>query len=299
MESLNSMRAFVRVVDGGSFSEVARQTGVAPSSVSRQINDLEDELGVRLFHRSTRSLSLTEAGELYYERAARIAHDVDEAKLAVSELGSPSGILRVAVPSGVGRELVISAIPAFLARHAGIKIVMSMTDDVVDTIVRRIDVAIRVGELSDSSLRARKIGESPRIVCASPRYLKKAGTPRRPSDLENHPCITWRDHPGHNLWKFRGHDGLTTVRATGNFYAKNADAIAAAAVAGLGFCLLPDWNIAHELRHKQLARVLKRFDAVPAASPVWAVHTHQRHVPPKIRAFIDFLVERFAAVKYS
>ncbi len=299
MESLNSMRAFVRVVDGGSFSEVARQTGVAPSSVSRQINDLEDELGVRLFHRSTRSLSLTEAGELYYERAARIAHDVDEAKLAVSELGSPSGILRVAVPSGVGRELVISTIPAFLARHAGIQIVMSMTDDVVDAIVRRIDVAIRVGELSDSSLRARKIGESPRIVCASPRYLKKAGTPRRPSDLENHPCITWRAHPGHNLWKFRGDDGLTTVRATGNFYAKNADAIASAAVAGLGFCLLPDWNIAHELRHKQLTRVLKRFDAVPAASPVWAVHTHQRHVPPKIRAFIDFLVERFAAVKYS
>ena len=299
MESLNSIRAFVRVVDAGSFSEAARQSGVAPSSVSRQINDLEDALSVRLFHRTTRSLSLTEAGELYYERAARIAHDVDEARLAVSELGSPSGILRVAVPSGVGRELVISAIPAFLARHAGIKIVMSMSDDVVDAIAHRVDVAIRIGELSDSSLRARKIGESRRIVCASPRFLKKAGTPRRPIELEGHPCITWRDHPGHNLWKFRDDEGLTTVRATGDFYAKNADAISAAAVAGLGFCLLPDWNIAHELRQNQLTRVLKRFDAVPAASPVWAVHTHQRHVPPKIRAFIDFLVERFAAVKYS
>ena len=299
MESLSGMRTFVRVVDAGSFSEVARQTGVAPSSVSRQINDLENELGVALFHRTTRSLSLTEAGELYYERVARITLDVDEAKLAVSELGSPSGILRVAVPSGVGRELVISAVPAFLARYAGIQVVMSMTDDVVDAIAHRIDVAIRVGQLSDSSLRARKIGESRRIVCASPRYLEKAGTPRRPEDLEQHPCITWRNHPGHNLWKFRGDDGLTTVRATGDFYAQNADAIAAAAVAGLGFCLLPDWNIAHELRQKQLRRVLKGFDAVPAVSPVWAVHTHQRHVPPKIRAFIDFLVERFAAVKYS
>ena len=113
MENLNCMRTFVRVADAGSFSEAARQSGVAPSSVSRQVNDLEDDLGVRLFHRSTRNLSLTEAGELYYERAARIALDVDEAKLAVSELGSPSGILRVAVPSGVGRELVISAVPVF------------------------------------------------------------------------------------------------------------------------------------------------------------------------------------------
>lgn len=299
MENLNCMRTFVRVADVGSFSEAARQSGVAPSSVSRQVNDLEDDLGVRLFHRSTRKLSLTEAGELYYERVARITLDVDEAKLAVSELGSPSGILRLAVPSGVGRELVISAIPAFLARHAGIKIVMSMTDDVVDAIAQRIDVAIRMGELNDSSLRARKIGESRRIVCASPRYLEKNGKPRRPEDLEHHSCLTWRAHPGHNVWKFRGDDGLTTVNATGNFFAKNADAIAAAAVAGLGFCLLPDWNIAHELRQKQLTRVLKRFDAVPSVSPVWAVHTHQRHVPPKIRAFIDFLVERFGAVKYS
>lgn len=299
MESLNSMRTFVRVVDAGSFSETARQSGVAPSSVSRQINDLEDELGVRLFHRTTRNLSLTEAGELYYESAARITLDVDEAKLAISELGSPSGILRVSVPSGIGRELVIAAVPAFLARHAGIKMVMSMTDDVVDAVAHRIDVAIRVGELSDSSLRARKIGESRRIVCASPHYLKKTGAPRRPEDLEGRACITWRSHPGHNLWKFRNDNGLTTIRATGNFYAKNADAIAAAAVAGLGFCLLPDWNIAQEIRQKQLTRVLKGWDTVPAMSPVWAVHTHQRHVPPKIRTFVDFLVERFAAVKYS
>ncbi|MCZ6890418.1 MAG: LysR family transcriptional regulator, partial [Gammaproteobacteria bacterium] len=234
METLGAMRTFVRVVDAGSFSEAARQMGVAPSSVSRQINDLENDLGVTLFHRTTRKLSLTEAGELYYDRAERITLDVDEAKLAVSELGSPSGVLRLAVPTGIGRELVISVVPAFLARYPGIQVVMSMTDDVVDPIAQRIDVAVRVGTLGDSSLRARKIGESRRIVCASPRYLERAGTPRKPEDLENHACITWRSHPGHNVWKFRDEDGLREVRATGDFFAKNADAIAAAAVAGLG-----------------------------------------------------------------
>ena len=299
MESLTAMRTFVRVVDAGSFSEAGRQLDMAPSSVSRQINDLEEELTVRLFQRTTRKLSLTEAGQLYHERAARIILDLDEAKLAVSELGSPSGILRVSVPSGVGREVVISTMPAFLGRYPGIKVVMSMTDEVVDVVADRIDVGIRVGQLSDSSLRARKIGESQRIVCASPAYLKREGTPRTPEDLEKHSCITWRDHPGHNVWKFRGQNGMREIRASGDFYARSADALAAAAVAGLGLILLPDWNIGHELRQKQLKRVLTRYDAVPRTTPVWAVHTHQKHVPPKIRVFIDFLVERFAAAKYS
>ena len=299
MDSVAGMRIFVRVVDAGSFSAAGRQLGVAPSSVSRQISGLEYELGARLFHRTTRKLSLTEPGELYYERAAQIILDLDEAKLAVSELGSPSGILRVSVPSGVGREVIISAMPAFLARYPGIKVVMSMTDDVVDVIANRIDVGVRIGQLGDSSLKARKIGESQRIVCASPAYLKREGTPRRPEDLEKHSCITRRSHPGHNLWKFHGENRMREIRATGNFYARSADALAAAAVARLGLILLPDWNIGHELRQKQLKRVLTRYDAVPRTSPVWAVHTHQRHVPPKIRMFIDFLVERFGAAKYS
>lgn len=299
MDTLGNMRTLVQVADAGSFSEAARQAGVAASSISRQIRDLENDLGVRLFNRTTRNVSLTEAGELYYERVARITHEVDEARLAVADLGSPSGVLRLAVPSGIGRELVISTIPAFLARYPGIRVAMSMTDELIDLIVHRIDVAIRVGPLNDSSLRARKIVESQRIVCASPRYLEREGTPQTPQDLQHHACITWRSHPGANVWKFRTEDGLREVRASGNFFAKNADAITAAAVAGLGCCLLPDWNMAQELRQKQLKRVLKRFAAVPASSPVWAVHTHQRHVPPKIRAFVDFLVERFAKAKFS
>ena len=299
MDALSGMRIFVRVVNAGSFSEAGRQVNVAPSSVSRHIKELEDDLGAPLFHRTTRKLSLTEAGQLYFDRAAGIIMEVDEAKLAISELGSPSGILRVTVPSGLGRELVVSAIPGFLERYPGVRVVLSMTDHMVDIVAAGIDVAIRVGQLKDSTLKARKIGESMRVVCASPRYLKRIGVPVTPEDLVEHNCVTWRDHPGHNVWKFRGKNGQCEVKVTGSFFAKNADALVAAAMAGLGLAQLPDWNLGIELRQKQLQVVLSDYEAIPKASPVWAVHSHQRHVPPKIRAFIDFLIERFSTVKYA
>ena len=299
MDSVGGMRILVRVVESGSFSAAARHLGVAPSSVSRQINELEEDLGARLFARTTRKLSLTEAGQLYYERSSSIINAVDEAKLALSQLGSPSGILRVTVPSGIGRELVASAVPAFLGRYPAIKIVLSMTDQMLDIVDAGIDVAIRVGRQQDSSFKARKIGESKRIVCGSPEYLNKAGIPKTPADLENQNCITWRDHPGHNTWAFRGPDGVLKVRVSGSFFAKSADALVAATVAGLGLSLLPDWNMGIELRQKQLCAVLTDFEASPATSPVYALHAHQRHVPPKIRVFIDFLIETFANARYS
>lgn len=299
MDSVAGMRVLARVVNAGGFSAAARQIGVAPSSVSRQINDLEADLGVRLFHRTTRKLSLTEAGQIYYERAARIINDVDEARLAVSELGSPSGILRVTVPTGIGRGLVVSAIPAFLERYPGIRMVVSMTDYLVDLVAGGFDVGIRVGQLRDSSFKARKIGDSKRVVCASHEYLAKSGIPRRPADLANHNCITFRDHPGQNVWKFRGKGGLSEVRVTGNFFARSADTLVAAAISGLGIVLLPDWNLAMELRQKQLKILLRNYESVPKVSPIWAVHTHQRHLPPKIRVFIDFLAEQFSKTRFS
>ncbi len=299
MDSVAGMRILLRVVDTGGFSAAARHIGVAPSSVSRQINELESNLGVRLFHRTTRTLSLTEAGQIYYERAGRIITDVDEARLAVSELGSPTGILRVTIPTGIGRGLIVSAIPAFLERYPGVRVVLSMTDYIVDLVAGGFDVGIRVGQLSDSSLKARQIGESRRVVCASPAYLKQSGTPRRPTELEDHNCITFRDHPGHNVWKFRGKSGTSEVRVSGNFFARSADALTAAALAGLGIVLLPDWNLVMELRDKQLTILLPDYTAVPKTSAIWAVHSHQRHVPPKIRVFIDFLTEIFANARFS
>ena len=295
MDSLAALRVFVRVVAAGSFSAAGRQLDLAPSSVSRRINELEEELGARLFHRTTRKLSLTEAGQLYHERAVRILTDLDEAQLALSQLGSPSGILRVTVPSGIGREMVATSIPGFLEQYPGVRIVMSMTDAVVDLVEERIDVAIRIGHLEDSSLRATKIGESRRVVCASPEYLERCGFPQTPQDLERHNCIIWRDHPGHNEWTFRGPGGISKVPVTGTFFAKSADALAAAAVAGLGLVLLPDWNMGIELRNRQLQMVLEDYAAVPKASPIWAVHDQQRYVPPKVSEFVRFLRKSFGS----
>lgn len=299
MDNLAAIRMFVRVADASSFTDAARQLDVAVSSVSRQINALEDELSVRLFQRTTRRLSLTEAGHLYYERVSKILGDFEEARLAVSQTGSPTGILRVTAPTSIGRELLISVIPAFLEQYPGVRVVMSLSDYVLDLVESSIDVAIRVGRLSDSTLKARKVGDSRRVVCASPRYLKKAGVPKHPADLEHHNCITFREHPGHNLWSFNGADGKINVRVTGNFFARSSDALAAAALAGMGLILLPDWNIGVELRQKQLKVVLSDYDVNPGFSPVWAVHTHQRHVPPKVHAFIDFLIEQLSEAKFS
>lgn len=293
MNRIAGIRVFAQVVAAGSFSAAARQLDVAPSSVSRHINDLEEDLGARLFQRTTRKLSLTEAGQLFHERAQRILTEVDEARLAVAELGSPSGILRVTAPSGIGREVIASALPEFIDRHPGIRVVMSMTDEMVDLVQGRVDVAIRVGQLRDSSLRARRIGVSRRVVCGSPDYLARSGRPETPQDLQRHSCLTWRDHPGHNTWSFKDPDGgRLDVPVTGSFFARSADALVAAAVGGMGLTLLPDWNLGIELRHGQLESVLDRYPSVPEASPVWAVHGYGNHAPPKVQAFITFLADR-------
>lgn len=295
MDSVAGMRIFVRVVDAGSFSAAGRQLGVAPSSVSRRISDLEYELGARLFHRTTRKLSLTEAGRLFHERAAQILVEVEEAKLAISQIGgAPSGILRLTVPASVGRLHIAPALAAFQERFPAVQIVLSMTDRLVDLVDEGFDLAIRVGRQRDSSLIARRIGWGRRVVCGSSSYLKKAGMPKVPADLADHNCLTFRSHPGSNLWSFRGPKGTSKVRVSGGLFADNGEALCAAAVAGLGLILVPNWLVGIEIRQGRLRQVLGKFQVVPEASPLYAVYPHQRHLPPKVRAFVDFLVERFA-----
>jgi DNA-binding transcriptional LysR family regulator len=296
MDTVAGMRIFTRVVEAGSFSAAGRQLGIAPSSASRRINDLEDDLGARLFHRTTRKLSLTEAGRLYYERAAKIVLEVDEAKLALSQIGAaPSGILRLTVPASVGRLHIVPAVAAFQDKFPAVRFVLSVTDRVVDLVEEGFDLAIRVGGLRDSSLIARKIGSGRRVVCAGPAYLDKRGVPTTPAGLANHNCLTFRSHPGSNVWKFRGPDRASEVRVTGSFFADNGEALCAAALAGLGLILVPEWLVGIEIRNGNLREVLPEFRAVPEASPLHAVYPHQRHLPPKVRAFIDFLAARFAA----
>ena len=295
MDSLAAMQVFVRVVETGGLSAAGRALGLAPSSVSRRIGELEDMLGVQLLRRTTRKLSLTEAGETYYERSRDIVRAVEEANLAVTEKrAGPSGILRVTASSSVARLHVAPAIAAFQAEFPAVQVVMVVSDRVVDIVGEGLDVAIRVGQLEDSSLIARKVAQSRRLVCASPSYLKRAGIPAHPADLRDHACLTFRRHPGSNLWRFRHGGEKIEVQATGSFFADDGDTLGAAACAGLGVILVPEWIVGLEIGAGNLVEVLADYAPDPAITSLHAVYAPGPYVPPKIRAFVDFLAGRFS-----
>ncbi len=295
MDSIAAMRVFTRVVENGSFSAAGRQLGLAPSSVSRQIGGLEQDLGARLFHRTTRKLSLTEAGRLYHARATRILLEVDEARLAVAQIdGTPSGVLRLTVPAGLGPPHIAPALADFQRRFPAVQVCLSVTDRLIDLVEEGFDLAVRIGGQRDSSLIARRIGAGRRLLACAPAYLKRAGPLKVPDDLVDHNCLTFRLHPGRSAWRFRGPRGNSEVRVSGSLLADNAETLCAAAVAGLGLVLMPEWLIEDALRDGRLRVVLSDFPPVPASTPLYAVYPHQRHLPPKVRACVDFLAERFA-----
>ena len=295
MDGLAAMQVFVRVVETGGLSAAGRALGLAPSSVSRRVRELEDMLGVSLLQRTTRKLSLTEAGETYYERSRDIVQAVEEANLAVTEKrAAPSGVLRVTVPASVSRLHIAPAVAAFHAQYRAVTVAMTVTDRVVDMFDEGVDAAIRVGRLDDSSLVARKLGEARRLVCAGPSYLKRAGLPERPDDLLAHACLTFRNHPGTNLWRFSKGKWATEVRATGPFFADEGQTLVAAACAGLGLILVPEWLVGGEISRGRLVEVLADYAPDPAVTPLYAIYPPGPYTAPKVRAFVDFLAGRFS-----
>ena len=293
MDTLTGMDLFVRAVDTGSFSETARTMNLTPSAVSKQIARLEDRLGVRLFNRTTRRLAPTEEGRAYYERCRQILADVEEAEASVSQLNAtPRGVLRVNMPIVFGRRHVVPALSDFLARYPDVHLDVTMTDQFVDPIAEGVDMLIRVGELKDSSLIARKLAGSRRVVIAAPSYWKKHGEPVLPTDLTRHNCLTYAYLATGNDWRMTGPDGIKHVVAvTGNFAANNGEALMAAALDGVGVALLPTWMVGPELQSGELTEVLGEY-TLPEPS-VHAIYPPGRHLSAKVRAFVDFLVERF------
>ncbi len=294
MDHLAAMRVFASVVETGGLSAAGRALGLAPSTVSRRVAELEDRLGVRLLQRTTRRLSLTEAGATYYERVRDIVRAVDEAGLAVTEQrAGPSGPLRVTVPASMARRHIAPAVADFVARYPTVNIAMSVTDRTVDIVGEGFDVAVRTGRLDDSSLIARKLGQCRRLVGAAPAYLTRAGRPRDPKALAEHACLSFRRHPGGNIWRFRSREGRTEVRVSGPFVADDGEALVAAASAGLGLILVPEWLVGDEIAAGRLVEVLTDHAAEPAETPIYAVYAPGPHVPPNVRAFVGFLAERF------
>lgn len=293
MDQLGALSLFAKVVETGSFSEAGRQSGMAPSSVSRRILELEGWVGAALFHRTTRQVNLTEVGRTFHERTRDILLDLEEAKVMAARLEDrPAGLIRLTIPASLERHLTV-AIGAFQARWPDVRFALAFTDRVVDLVGEGYDLAVRLGRLEDSSLRARKIGEARRFLCASPHYLERFGAPQRPVDLAGHNCLIFRSHPGYNIWRFKDGGRIVEVRASGSFAANSGDALVDAARNAMGLVVAPEWLVGSLLASGELVEALAKHPPAPDRTPLYAVHPYQRFVPPKVKCFVDFLARRY------
>lgn len=298
MDRFAALEAFARVAETGSFSAAARRLRTSKSAVSRHVAALEADLGVRLIHRTTRSLTLTEAGRGYFERASRILADLAEADQSLSRMQmAPRGRLRVNAPMSFGYRHLAPAIPDFLARYPDVIVELTMNDRFVDLVDEGFDVAVRIGSLADSSLVARRLAPIRRVVCASPGYLAARGSPASPDDLKAHDCIGYSVLDQPQEWRFVDENGRPwPVAVSGRLTVNNGDAIRAAALGGAGFAYMPTFIVGSDLQAGRLRAVLDDF--VPQDMTLNAVYPHARHLSPKVRAFVDFLAEQFGPRPY-
>jgi len=290
MNKLLWMHCFIRAVETGSFSAVARELGIGQPNVSRHIASLEKELDTRLIHRSTRHLVATTEGQRYYTQARQALDVIAQAESDARGRQNPSGLLRVACPAGLGTEKIIPAMPAFSARYPEVELEFRFGDDYIDLVAQGVDVAIRGGVLKDSALRARRIGTSERICVASAAYLEKHGTPEEPADLLRHQCIIYTlMGGGGGGWPFR--DG--EVHVSGRLRLNSLEGIRRAVLEDIGIAYLPSWMVAGELRDGQLRALLSAHTA--PRSPLNAVYSAERLLPRRAAVFIDFIAEVCAA----
>lgn len=293
MDQLGAMRAFIRVVQIGSFSAAARETNTSQATISKRVAALEAQLGVKLMMRTSRDHSLTEAGAEFYEKCVAILTELEEAESdARSRVASPRGLLRVTTAFPLGRLLIAPLLTDFLSRYPEIKLDLALSDSHVDLTREGFDIAIRAQKLQDSSLNARELFKNPMFLIASPSYLKQHGVPRTPEELVDHNCIVYSELSTQNSWHFTHENNDISVQVNGNFQCDNGDTILTAAVAGVGFAVLPYWMIKSHLDAGELQVVMSDFQ--PSTLPVNAVFPHSRYLPLKVRCFIDFLIEEFA-----
>lgn len=297
MEDLQRMAIFARVVEDKSFSAAARHLNLSKSLVSKQVTQLEKSVGARLLNRTTRALSVTDAGAVFYEHCSRIVEEMEEAKLAVARLHSePRGLLRISAPVAFGRLHIATALPGFLAAYPDLKIDMVTTDRFVDLAEEGYDVVVRIVDQPAPNLVARKLAPVNRKMVATPDYFARYGVPHAPQDLEKHNCLTYTYFNPQDPWRLRGPDGDISVRATGNMRVNDDDALSEAVLLGLGLALLPTFIIGEELQAGRLRAVLSEY--IPVERHIYAVYLANRHVSAKVRAFIDHLLERFGTEPY-
>ncbi|GGF45917.1 LysR family transcriptional regulator [Youhaiella tibetensis] len=291
-QDLARIRAFVQVFDAGGFSSAARQHGRSKALLSKYVTDLEDYLGVRLMNRTTRKLSLTEAGEAYYREASQLLQQLDDLDASISEQTSePRGLLRVSAPRNFGESTLAPAIFAFLVDHPAVTLDLRLEDRYVDLVDEGIDVALRISTMTDSSLIARKIADMKVMVVASPALVRKVGVPRNPDELRSLPCIVDINLQGQANWRFVEDGRTVSVHVNGPVRCNSPLVARQAAVAGLGFAMLPSYLAEPVIEEGKLEAVLA--DRVPTGQTLQAVYPHRRHLAGKVRALIDHLVKWF------
>ncbi|HSA91152.1 MAG TPA: LysR family transcriptional regulator [Burkholderiales bacterium] len=294
--TLQEITVFARIVGTGSLSAAARDLGMSPAVISRRLAALESRLGVRLLNRTTRSLHLTDEGASYYETCNRVLAEIQEADAAVTAgRAEPRGVLRVALPASFGHQHVAPLVPQFAERYPSVQLALSLSDRTVNLVEEGFDLAVRIADLADSSLAARKLAPNRRVVCASPAYLARHGEPRTPEELLGHNCLA-SDFTMN--WDYRGPDGKPgTVRVSGRYACDNWEVLREWAVAGLGVALKSTWDVRRHLEDGSLVSLLPGYTFAGDVA-IYAVYPHRRHLPAKTRAFIEFLAESFGPEPY-
>lgn len=292
MDKLSSLRAFVKVVESGSFAEAGRQLRLSRSAISKYIGELEASLGVQLIVRTTRHVSPTEAGQLYFERAVAILAELDAADQAVSQSqAAPRGLLRVNAPMSFGTMRLGPVVAEFMLRYPELQLQIVLSDDLLDPVQDGFDVTLRIAELESSSLVARKIMPVERVICAAPAYLAQHGTPASPEQLRRHTSLTYGFLLTGNQWKLTGPDGDHWIQPAWSLCVNNAEVLRDVAIKGQGIALIPRFIAADALESGTLTAILADYTAPPLA--LYAIYPPTRHLSVKVRLFIDFLVERF------
>ena len=293
MDNLTDIAVFVRVVERGSFTLAADDLAISRAAASKYVSRLEERLGARLMQRTTRRLSLTEAGAALFEASRGALERIEEAESAIARFQSePRGRLRVSAPMSFGVLHLGPVLAEFSRAHPQVTLDLTFDDRYVNLVEEGFDVAIRIGKLADSSLVARKLGATRLVVCAAPAYLAEHGEPEVPEDLAAHNCLLYSYLATANVWRFTAPDGREiSIAVGGNLRANNGIVEAEAAVAGLGILMTPTFYVGPLIRQGKLKQVLGGYRGPEIG--IHAVYPQREHVPPKVRAFVDFLARRF------
>jgi DNA-binding transcriptional LysR family regulator len=294
MDRLAELDVFARVVTAGSMSAAARELGVSPPVISKRIRSLEERLGTRLLQRTTRQLALTESGKGFYERVVAILASVDEAEAWVSRRAAAArGVLRVSAPTSFGRLHIAPHLVEFMRAYPDITMDLSLSDQFVDIVAEGFDLAIRIADLQDSSLVAKRLAPNHRVLCASPSYIAAMGEPTTIAALQTHRLLV------HNAdgWRLEGPSGLAQIRVESAVRTNSSEVVREAVVAGIGIALRSTWDVGPEIDRGQLQIVLPGWRASSRVA-VHAVYPSRRHLAHKVRVFMDFLAERFGSPPY-